>query len=115
VKVECSSREPSPGPVARDPLRMPCSTDRGPARPVAQPSLLSMRGGTPLPLKKLDQLDRMFTEKIQTVKSSCRARTRVSKILACVAILRPAHAVCGQLPYELDPDICSCARTMRHT
>jgi hypothetical protein len=25
--------------------------------------------------------------------------------LACVAILGPAHAVCGQLPYELDPDI----------
>jgi hypothetical protein len=29
------------------------------------------------------------------------ARTGV----ACVAILRPAHAVCGRLPYELDPDI----------
>ena len=75
------------------------------ARPVAQPSLLSMCGDTPLPLKKLDQLDRMFTEKIYTVKSSYRVRTLVSKILACVAILRPAHAVCGQLPYELDPDI----------
>jgi hypothetical protein len=72
---------------------------------VAQPSFLSMRSDTPLPLKKLDQLDQVFTENIQTVKSSYRVRTLVSKILACVALLRPAHAVCGQLPYELDPDI----------
>ena len=73
--------------------------------PWHSPLLLSMHGDTPLPLKKLDQPDRMFTEKIHTVKSTYRGRTLVSKILACVTISRPAHAVCGQLPYELDPDI----------
>jgi hypothetical protein len=58
---------------------MTCSDDRG----LARLSLLSVRGDTPLPLKKLDQLDQMVRGEPNLSSPVTEGRALVFRIPAC--------------------------------